>query len=104
MLHRSKRKAKYKELLIHELIQEYRLNELEISAELGQNANKIKHYMYREIIPHTYYQDSHDKGIKPLINAIYLTNKFTSFEKRLLTELALYYPVETRFKQKHFHI
>ena len=54
--------------------------------------------MYREIIPHTYYQDSHDKGIKPLINAIYLTNKFTSFEKRLLTELALYYPVETRFK------
>lgn len=44
--------------------------------------------MYREIIPHTYYQDSHDKGIKPLINAIYLTNKFTSF-KTLINRISI---------------
>ena len=95
---------KYKEILIHELTKTYKLSENDIAAELGQDAKKIIKYMYNQIIPQTYLQDANDKGLKPLIQAIYLVKGFQPFEKRLLTELALYPTSNFQFKSKHIPI
>lgn len=92
----------YKEVLIQELMKEHRMHELEISAKLGQEAKKIQKYMYKQIIPETYFDDADEQALKPLVQSIYLANKFPPFEKRLLTELSLYAPEEYRFKRKHF--
>ena len=100
----QREKIIYKELLIYNLVKEHKLHELEISTALGQDADKIRKYMYKQIIPHTYIHDAEKKGLKPFINAIYLANGFSSFEKRVLTELSLYLPDGIRFKKKHIAI
>lgn len=90
-------KIEYKEILIHELIREFKMNERTISQELGLDASKIKKYMYKQIIPKTYFDKANELGIKPLVQAIYLANSFFPFEKQVLTELSL----ESKFKSKH---
>lgn len=94
-------KLVYKEILVHELTKFYKLNENEISAELGHDSTKVKRYMYNQIIPKTYINDAEQKGVKPFIQAIYLRNSLDPFEKRLLTELSLYPPEDLRFRPKH---
>lgn len=94
----------YKEILVHELTKIHKMNEKDIAAELGQNAHKIKKYMYKQIIPRTYIEEAERLGVKHLIQAIYLANRFSPFEQRVLTELCLY-PVEKyRFKSNHLNI
>ncbi|MFD9627728.1 hypothetical protein [Peribacillus muralis] len=88
---------KYKEILIHELIQEFKMNEHTISSESGHDREKIKKYMYKQIIPRTYLVAADKLKIKPLVQAIYLANAFSPNEKRILTELSL----EKLFKNKH---
>jgi hypothetical protein len=91
---------KYKEILIHELIQKYKMNEKSISNELGQSTDKIIKYMYKQIIPKSYYDFAERLGIKPLIQAIFLANPYSSHEKLVLTELSL----GLRFMKKHMAI
>ena len=92
---------KYKELLVYELTNNFKLTEYDISVEIGQAANKIKKYMYNQIIPKAYLDDAIKNNVKNLIQAIYLANGFSSFEKRLLVELTLYPISNFRFKSKH---
>ncbi|WP_138420453.1 hypothetical protein [Aquibacillus sediminis] len=94
-------KNKYKEILIYELIKNYKMNEFSISQELGQDANKIKKYMYRQIIPHTYLEEAEHLGVKHIIQAIFLANSYTLHEKRILTELCLEPNYHLRLKNKH---
>ena len=94
-------KVKYKEILVHELTKVQKMDESAISIALGLDAKKIERYMYHQIIPRTYTDQATRKGAKQLIQAIYLANGFTPFEKRVLTELSLYPIVKLRFKGKH---
>lgn len=71
----------YKEILVHELTKEYGMNEMDISAALGQDANKIKKYMYHQIIPRSYIADATKFEVKHLVQAIYLANNFSAYEK-----------------------
>lgn len=94
-------KIKYKELLVHDLTKEHKMYEWDISRELGQDADKIKKYMYSQVLPKTYHDDAVKENAKSLVQAIYLANNFTSLEKRVLTELCLYQSEDYRFKRKH---
>jgi len=88
---------KYREILVQELVQRFKMTEKTISHKLGHDATKIKKYMYNQIIPMTYLEKAEQLGIKPLIQAIYLANSFLPHEKRVLTELSLI----NLFKNKH---
>ncbi|MEC1375872.1 hypothetical protein P9D39_16395 [Heyndrickxia oleronia] len=97
-------KVIYKEILIHELIHKFKMDESSISKTLGIDAKKIQKYMFKQIIPKTYYDRANTMGIKGFIQAIYLNKQYTDFEKQLLTELILH-PIETkRFKLEHKRI
>jgi hypothetical protein len=91
---------KYKEVLIYDLIKNYKMNEKSISHELGQSADKIKKYMYKQIIPNSYFDKAERLGIKPLLQAIFLTNSYSSHEKLILAELSL----EQLFKIRHMTV
>ncbi len=93
-------KIKYKEILVQELTHDFNMNEFTISLTLGHDAEKIKKYMYNQIIPRTYLVEANKLNIKPLVQAIYLANKLLPNEKRILTELSL----DGHFKKKHLSI
>ncbi|MGD7023607.1 hypothetical protein ACQCVK_13485 [Rossellomorea vietnamensis] len=94
------RKPLHKEILIYRLCKQFKMSKSDISKEIGINSDRIERYMYRQIIPATYYQQADEKFIKPFVQAIYLNKSFSQYEKSLLTELAL----EGRFLSKHIPI
>ncbi|MEQ6378587.1 hypothetical protein RZN25_17415 [Bacillaceae bacterium S4-13-56] len=100
----NREKPIYKEILIHELIHEYKMSKNEISIEIGEDAKKIQNYMYKQVIPAAYYKAADRLNVKSLVLAIYCANNFTSYEKIVLTELCLQENKNLRFKRSHLSI
>ncbi len=94
----------YKEILIFDLMNDFKMNENSISAALGQDTGKIKKYMFKQVIPKTYLDRAEKLNIKPFLQAIYLANNFTSSEKIILSELALETDSNKRLRAKHLPI
>lgn len=56
--------------------------------------------MYKQIIPKSYFDHAEELNIKPLVQAIYLANSYSSHEQRVLTELSL----DKIFKKRHMSL